>query len=506
MKKHIFIAFSLGWTLSTVAQPTFEKYYQQVQWAPSDIAELPSGDLRCGLFGGVAQMTPDGNIMDWRRSSLRGMRRYSDNEFYFVAINHTPPLLYPVIGRMDSLGQVTAMRRYSHIDFQTSYAGLEVTSNKRVITWGREQNFFMSMIDSTFDPILCRQFNHVGGFQFIKELPSGDLLAGINMDTAGAVIARLDPAGNFLWCKSYIRPRGLVSDCLIESDSSFIITGFTDTIMYNTGQWPLDFHPKMFLMKLDGSGNTQWCRGYDSSYLWDIQSMPKIAKSMDNKLVILGTIGTQYASRPFLMKTDLNGDTLWTRTAGVGYYYYSTTNLLVAGNGAIYYNGNVSNFQSSWHFDGAFFFKADPLGNLPCSQAQYTPVVLSDLFPTDSSFTLQPIVDGVVAFDVSSIEVEIDPETYDGCTITSVTLLHPQRPTKVYPNPTPGRFTVEFVDPLMADSYYSVYDTVGKLLLQRPLPAGATLQEVDLSRFGSGTYAIKFTSPENVCYERVVLE
>lgn len=74
------------------------------------------------------------------------------------------------------------------------------------------------------------------------------------------------------------------------------------------------------------------------------------------------------------------------------------------------------------------------------------------------------------------------------------------------PNPTPGLITVQFTDPLQAESYYSVYDTMGRLLNQRPWPKGSATEEVDLSRFGSGTYVLKFTSPEGVCTERVVVE
>jgi hypothetical protein len=80
------------------------------------------------------------------------------------------------------------------------------------------------------------------------------------------------------------------------------------------------------------------------------------------------------------------------------------------------------------------------------------------------------------------------------------------RPMSIRPNPTPGRFTVEFPDPLMRDSYYSVYDATGRLLYQRPLPAGATLEEIDLSRFGRGTYVLRVTDPQGSCYERVVVE
>lgn len=76
----------------------------------------------------------------------------------------------------------------------------------------------------------------------------------------------------------------------------------------------------------------------------------------------------------------------------------------------------------------------------------------------------------------------------------------------LYPNPTPGRFTVEFPDPLLRESNFSVYDVTSRLLLERRLASGATLEEVDLSRFGSGTYLVKLTDPNGSCQVRVVVE
>ncbi len=67
-------------------------------------------------------------------------------------------------------------------------------------------------------------------------------------------------------------------------------------------------------------------------------------------------------------------------------------------------------------------------------------------------------------------ETTFDAATiYDGCTLTTGLPHTPGRTQKpiIRPNPTPGRFTVEFQDPLMKDSYYSVYDVMGKLLFQR---------------------------------------
>lgn len=98
--------------------------------------------------------------------------------------------------------------------------------------------------------------------------------------------------------------------------------------------------------------------------------------------------------------------------------------------------------------------------------------------------------------------------TYDGCTFTTgmPPTMPRSRSMSVRPNPTPGRIAVEFSDPLLRDSFYSVYDATGRLLYQRTLPAGATLEEIDLSRFGRGTYVLRVTDPERQRHERVVVE
>jgi hypothetical protein len=47
------------------------------------------------------------------------------------------------------------------------------------------------------------------------------------------------------------------------------------------------------------------------------------------------------------------------------------------------------------------------------------------------------------------------------------------------------------------DSDYGMYDPTGRLLYQRPLPAGAT-EEIDLSRFGRGVYLLRVSDTEGV--------
>ncbi|MBX2978327.1 MAG: T9SS type A sorting domain-containing protein [Flavobacteriales bacterium] len=368
-------------------------------------------------------------------------------------------------------------------------------------------------VSASLDPVWAKWFPNSGGFQFIKELPGGDLLAGINMDTAGAVVARMDADGNFLWLKSYIRPKGMVHDAVIESDDSFVITGFTDSIASTNPfiPYPPTYHPRLFMMKLNGDGEVQWCRGYDSApNLWYSRHPSRLVKKLDGKYAMLATLGYPQNNlffRPFLMKTDLNGDTLWTRSVGADGHDYFTMDLLAHSDGGLMFSGGVWGNLPNMQTGLPYIFKADSLGHFSCQERQY-PLQILDLFPTDSSFTLTSI-DGATVHPAFVSDTTFAPiAVYDACLVTSVPPHHSskQRSVRVYPNPTPGRFNLEFSDPLLRDSYYSVYDATGRLLLQRPLPTSATLEEVDLSRFGRGAYVLRVTDPEGVRHQQVVVE
>lgn len=347
-----------------------------------------------------------------------------------------------------------------------------------------------------------------GSIQFVKELPGGDLLAGINLDTAGASVARFNADGNLLWCKSYIRPGGVVHDAVVESDDSFLITGYTDsTGSVNPLQpLPTGYDPSLFLMKLNGAGEVQWCKGYKGANLWYARQGQQSVRAQGGGFVLManGASSNNIRYLPVLLKLDANGDTLWTRATNTPTYTYSTVDLLERDDGGFM----LSMVVSGTSYGGVYgLFKTDSLGHFPCGDRSY-PVQTTDLFPVDSNFTLVPSVSGATAYPVNFRDSIVDPiTTYDLCAlVTDVPdLAQPTRP-RIHPNPNTGHFTMEFIDPLTVDSFYSVYDAVGKLLFQRPLAKGQESEEIDLSRFGKGTYLVRITSREGVCNERVVVQ
>ena len=510
------------------AQSSFVKYYSGIGVARVNLNELGSGNYLTGFAGlpgsGISRMDPLGNLLHTQGYAIdtfrvmQSVKKYTDNEFVFVggyqrdSCAVVPGALRTdaLVGRMDSLGNTYNVYRYA---FNYPNCGplcrdVEVTSNGDAIAYGGEA-FAALRVNAMGDLLWAKSFMHHwrDGFRFFRELPGGDLIAGINADTAGVVVARMTAQGEFIWCKSYIRPRGMIADCVVESDDAFVITGYTDSL-WATNPFappPSGFHPKLFLMKLNGAGDVQWCKGYDSEPIGWLTRLTGayMTRTLDGNYAILAHLrypGLNIGYRPFLMKVDHNGDTLWTRAAGRSNYAYEIWNFLACSDGGFMYSGQGYGL-------GAYIFKTDSLGYLPCYN-QWHPVVVEDLFPVDSSFTLTS-VDGAVRLPAYVTSTTNNPmQVTEACSTSANWQRIAQRGNRftVRPNPTSGLVTVEFADPLLAESYYSVYDVMGKLLYQRPLPPGTTLEEVDLSPFGTGTYVIKCTDPDGVSYERVIVE
>jgi len=502
MIKLIALGSSVFCALCAAGQSTFEKYYEAFG-AKLNLNELSNAHILTGIAweGGTSLLDSQGNMLHSRSyqvgpmALLQSVKRVSDNAYYFGTFYAPgPPNAYPLLGRMDSLGNISNLRSY-HLDAlagpEHGIGDLEVISHKSVVGWDRDNRLFLMKADSELTHVWSRAFAQEGVFHFVKELPSGDLLAGFDLAGGGAGLMRMDADGNTLWCKSYFHPDGLMHDAVIENDSAFVTIGFEGPV----GQ------RKVFMMKVNGSGDVLWSRGYNTTSSWSPSTFwpMRMVKAQDGNYVFLTTRGSMLGTgRPWLLKTDTNGDTLWVRRYGVNGTGYESADLLATADGGFMFSGG----SYPW---GAYIFKTDSLGHIPCSEDPPPPLYITALFPVDSNITLTS-VNGAVTFPAYAQDTTYAPITVtDGCTVTHVPVEHQVTKPSIRPNPTPGIFTMQFADPLVAESYYSVYDTMGRLLHQRPWPKGMASEEIDLGRFGSGTYVLKLTTPEGVCTERVVV-
>ncbi len=132
--------------------------------------------------------------------------------------------------------------------------------------------------------------------------------------------------------------------CIQEVDDGYIITGETRT--YGPGDYAL------WLLKVDSMGNTIWSKTYagtgDSTGFGNF-----VQPTLDGGYIITGIMYTGF-SQIWLLKTDANGDTAWTRNFGesIGYCVQQTKD-----------GGYILTGRRNWTPSRLFLLKTDANGD-----------------------------------------------------------------------------------------------------------------------------------------------
>jgi len=127
------------------------------------------------------------------------------------------------------------------------------------------------------------------------------------------VVLKTDNVGNKLWVSEYDNFLWDCGNSVIENqDGDYIVTGqYGDSDM---GMWW-----DVWLLKLDNTGDTVWTRRWGSSY---IDGGRCVQQTSDGGYIVIGTTSSLGGTHDdiWLIKTDENGDSLWTRTYGMELY------------------------------------------------------------------------------------------------------------------------------------------------------------------------------------------
>ena len=274
----------------------------------------------------------------------------------------------------------------------------------------------------------------------VLETMDGDFVVAGTVDRDGAKIAhlvKLDSTGQVRWAKTWaLDGNALLYDVKHTPDGGFILGGYTDA----SGAGGMDF----LLIKTNSDGDSIWTRTYGGPFNEFGYCVEVIGSA---GFVISGTTGSFGAGSTdfYLVRTNSQGDTLWTRTFG-GRSQEWLQNMHLAADGGFILTGYSYSFG---YGENSYLVKTDETG--------------------------------LVTF-TGNIRNEIP---------RNLGL------EQNYPNPFNPATTIRYQLPLNSDVELSIYNLLGQkvaTLVGKKQPAGNYQVEWNAAEFSSGVYYYKLTT------------
>jgi len=217
--------------------------------------------------------------------------------------------------KTDSLGDTLWTRLYGGI-YRDACRAIQQTDDSGYMLVGGTQSFgsgsinmFLMKTDSLGDSLWFKIFDNAHGYTGQQTFDGGFIIGGSYFRSSqNFYFIKTDAVGDTIWTKEY----GGWGEDIIKSiqqtvDSGYIITGRTES--YGAGD------DDIWLIKTDKHGDSLWSKTYGGSS-WDYSSY--VNCTSDGGYVITGRTNSFCVggSDVWLLKTNASGDTLWTRTFG----------------------------------------------------------------------------------------------------------------------------------------------------------------------------------------------
>jgi len=312
----------------------------------------------------------------------------------------------------------------------------------------------------------------------------GYILAG-STDSYGAgawdtYVIKTDASGDTLWTRTYggssvdggvTSSRQTINETF---DGGYIIGGYSTSFFTAGGT-------DAYLIKTDVAGDVQWSKlygGAGSDLIFDVRQCADSGYVFTGYTTSFGGGGTDI----YLVRTDVNGDTLFTRTFGDLFADYGQSVLETDDKGFLIC-GYTTNFGSG--NNDVALIKTDSMGNTSCYQ-----------YNTGTQVSNAATQTGITATGKIFITVNISssqPVAKGGAILTDACLLNGvdenafQERVSVFPNPNSGAFSVALNSP----AEIRLRDILGNTLYTGQSKNGQNIVQIDLPEIAPGTYFLE---------------
>jgi hypothetical protein len=231
----------------------------------------------------------------------------------------TPILLAALLLPISLHAQITFERTYGGAEPNIGYSVQQTTDGGYIIAGmtypgGTGPDVYLSKTDSLGNVLWSRTFggsNFDDGRSVQQTIDGGYIIAGTTTSFgtgyAGAYLVKTDTRGDTQWTRTYDRVQDVYGYSVQQTpDGGYVIAG---TIMDSARLY------HAYLIRTDSFGDTVWTRTYGNSALDEGRS---VLATIDSGFIIVGNTVSFGGGGcdAYAVRTDVHGDTLWTRTYG----------------------------------------------------------------------------------------------------------------------------------------------------------------------------------------------
>jgi len=370
----------------------------------------------------------------------------------------------------------------------TSDGGYLTIGNKTTSPYPAQ--FFMLKLDEDCDSVWTAIHGNPdyqkGACGVVEAYDGGYLFTGqYGQDEYGRqlFIIKTNSSGTILWERFYGLDGTDTGYCIIKADSgNYMITGQSPS--FNNQQWNSD----LFLMKINSAGDSIWTRSYGGD---QEDRGTRVRRTADGGYIAAGyakSFSGGYYKDWYIVRTDANGDSLWTRVYGNPYEDVAMDVKVLPGNAGFVVVGSIHYGQ----WDGCLLrldANGDSLWAVAVGGMGYE--IFNAVERTaDGGYIVAGQTDsyGAGGTDIYVVKFSPDPLGIDyqngsGPAIFSL--------SQNYPNPFNARTTIEYGLPEAGHVKIEVYDLLGRrvaTLLDEIKQAGYHQEAWDASDNSSGVY------------------